>query len=150
MVQPGRASKSRKFAIGTAVLTVVSALIILASAFAPAAEAARGGNGGGGKKGGGGGSTPTATLVVSPNPVPADSTFQITGCGYYVAQDVGVLFILSSSAGTAMWSALIDPATGCIVDASGWAGSPGGATLEARQYVNGTTAIMGRTTFTIQ
>ena len=111
----------------------------------------KGGGGGGGGKGGGkpGGTTYTATLVVSPDPVLVYGSFDITGCGYHVEQDVGVLFILTTDAGMAMWSALID-SEGCIVDASGYAPAAGSATLEARQYFGGTTNIMASTDFTIE
>jgi hypothetical protein len=101
------------------------------------------GSGGGHGHKGGGGSTGTATLVVSPNPVPAYSDFQYSGCGY--TPDVGVQFNLYAPGVTQVWAQTTDSA-GCITGFS-WASAPGSARLDA---LEGSTTLVASTTFTIQ
>ena len=101
-------------------------------------------------KGGGGGHhkpapvTGTATVAVSPNPVPANSTFQISGCGY--TPSAGVQFNLYSPGVTAVWGGIAD-STGCLYNATGWASAPGSAQLDV---LAGSTTVVARLTFTIQ
>ena len=111
--------------------------------------AAKGGGGGGGTGGhgkpGGGGSAGTATLVVSPNPVPASSNFLVTGCGY--TPGAGVQFNLYAPGSTSVW-AMTANSSGCLPTGYGWApGTPGTARLDALQ---GSVTLVASTTFTIQ
>ena len=66
---------------------------------------------GGHGKPGGGGSGGTATLVVSPNPVPTNTSFRITGCGY--TPNVGIKFVQYNPDGTAVFGGMTD-AAGCV------------------------------------
>jgi hypothetical protein len=93
---------------------------------------------------GGGGTTGTATLVVSPNPVPAGSTFQITGCGY--TPSAGVQFDLYSPGVTAVWGGIAD-SSGCLYNATGWASLSGSAKLDV---LEGSVTLVASMTFTIQ
>jgi hypothetical protein len=92
---------------------------------------------------GGGGTTGTATLVVSPDPVPANSDFQYSGCGY--TPDVGIQFNLYAPGVTHIWAQTADNA-GCVTGFS-WASAPGSARLDA---LEGSTTLVASTTFTIQ
>src|SRR2546428_13331869 len=81
--------------------------ILVVGLIAGTAFAAKGGNSGTtghGHHSGGGGYT--ATVAVSPNPVPAYSEFQITGCGY--APSDAVQFDLYSPVGVGLWDGLTD------------------------------------------
>lgn len=137
-----------KLLTGTLVMFV--SLVVLTSGVALAAPGGKGGGGGHGGGGKGGGNTaPPATLSVSA-PVQAYSSFGIDGCGYVVAEGVGVKFILYQASGTAVWADLITP-DGCIAEtAEGWANGPGQATLEAWQPVKGKFTLMGKITFSIE
>jgi hypothetical protein len=118
-------------------MLVASLLVVLVSGTAFAAK------GGGGKKGGGG-ATLTATVVVAPNPVPAYSTFQITGCGY--KPNSGVQFTLYAPGVTAVWGGTAD-GSGCLVNASGWANAAGSAKLDV---LEGSVTKVASTSFTIK
>ena len=122
---------------------LIAALVV--GLMAGTAFAARGGGGGGGGHGkpGGGAIVGTATLVVSPNPVPAYSDFQYSGCGY--TPDAGVQFNLYAPGVTHIWAQTANSA-GCITGFS-WASAPGSARLDA---LAGSTTLVARTTFTIQ
>ncbi len=104
---------------------------------------------GGGSTGGGGhhkpgGTNSTATVLVAPDPVPAYSTFQITGCGY--TPSTGVQFNLYASGGTAVWGGMAD-ANGCLTNGSGWANAAGSARLDV---LAGSVTVVASRTFTIQ
>jgi hypothetical protein len=100
------------------------------------------GSGGHHKPGGGG--TLTATVVVSPNPVPAYTTFRITGCGY--TPSTGVQFNLYSPGGTSVWGGLAD-AAGCLTNGSGWANGAGSARLDV---LAGSVTVVASVTFAVQ
>lgn len=123
------------------------ALLVVALA-AGTAFAAKGGggsktNGGhGGSKHGGTGST--ATVSVSPNPVPAYSEFQAVGCGY--PANAGVQLNLYTSDVTAVYGGIVD-ANGCLYNAWLWANAPSSAKLDV--LLNSKT-LVASTTFTIQ
>jgi len=130
--------------------TILSALAVglLAAALVSGSVAAgkpSGGGGGGGKGGGkpGGSGTLTAQVAVAPNPVPAQSKFLITGCGY--APSAGVQFTLYAPGVTAVWGSTTD-AAGCV-HSSGWATNPGSATLDV---LLGSVTKVASTTFVIQ
>ena len=120
---------------GALIATMVVGLI------AGTAFAARGGGGGSHHKPGGG--TLTAKVAVSPNPVPAYSEFQATGCGY--TPTVGVQFTLHAPGVTAVYGGIVD-GNGCLYNAVLWANAPGSATLDV--LASGTK--VASTTFTIQ
>ncbi len=90
------------------------------------------------------GGSGTAALVVSPNPVPAYSAFQIAGCGY--TPSVGIKFVQYASDATGVFGGMTDSA-GCLVNAVGWANAPGTVRLEA--WENSVT-LAASTSFTIQ
>jgi hypothetical protein len=104
--------------------------------------AARGGGGGHQKPGSG--SNGTATVSVAPNPVPAYSTFAITGCGY--TPSAGVQFTLYAPGGTAVWGGIAD-ANGCLTGATGWANAAGSAKL---QVLEGSVTVVATKNFMIQ
>ena len=129
--------------------TILSALAVglLAAALVSGSVAAgkpSGGGGGGGKGGGKPGGTLTAQVVVSPNPVPAYSTFTLTGCGY--KPNAGVQINLYAPGVTAVWGSLVD-GNGCLLDATGWASSPGSARLDV---LEGSVTRVASTTFEIK
>ena len=64
----------------------------------------------------------TAQVVVSPNPVPAYSTFTMTGCGY--KPNVGVQFNLYAPGVTAVWGGTID-GNGCLEERDRMGERPG-------------------------
>ena len=97
---------------------------------------------GGGKHGGG--VTGTATLSLSPNPVPAYSTFQITGCGY--TPSAGLQFNLYATGVTAVWGGTAD-SSGCLANVSGWANAPGSARLDV---LEGSVTLVASKSFMIQ
>lgn len=146
---PKPSSRARRIAaamLEASLITVLTFGLIAGTAFA--------GKGGGGGKPGGGGTAchgkncpPTvvgnATLAVSPNPVPAYSDFQYSGCGY--TPNVGVQFNLYAPGVTHIWAQTAD-STGCLTGFS-WASGPGSARLDA---LEGSTTLVARTTFTIQ
>lgn len=108
---------------GLVVATFMVAFTLLAAS--PAFAGKPSGGSGGGK--GHGGSSSTATLLVSPNPVPAFSWFEVTGCGYVPGETVQ-LSLWTSSAITSRVS--VASSTGCI--ALPWeANSAGSYTLKA-------------------
>jgi hypothetical protein len=78
-------------------LIIAAAVVLLGGAAfsANTTFAAKGGNSGGGQTGGG-----SATLTVSPNPVPASSWFHISGCGYAPGQGVTLNLHTSSAVAT--------------------------------------------------
>lgn len=125
---------------------MIALLVIgLAAGTTFAAKGGGGGTGGGGGgHHGGGGTAPTATVVVSPNPVPAYSTFQIAGCGY--TPGAGVQFNLYAPGVTAVWGGMVDGA-GCLTNAEGWANSAGSARLDV---LAGSVTVVASTSFTIQ
>ena len=146
---PARHSRApgiaRRLVGATAEAGLISVLIfglIASSAFA-AKGGGNNGTGGHGHHGGGGGGY-TATVAVSPNPVPGYSTFQITGCGY--TPSVGVQLNLYAPGVTAVWGGMAD-ATGCLYNATGWANAPGSARLDV---LAGSTTVVASVTFTIQ
>ena len=122
---------------------LISLLVVGLMASTAFAAKPTAGSGGHGHKGGGG-TTGTATLVVSPNPVPAYSTFQITGCGYQPG--VGVQLNLYAPGGMAVWGGVADSG-GCLYNATGWANAPGSARLDV---LAGSTTVVASLTFTIQ
>ena len=69
--------KDRK-PLGMQAVVALAAILLSAVALAVNVDAARGGKGGGGGKPSNG----SATLVVSPNPVPAGTAITISGSGY--------------------------------------------------------------------
>lgn len=99
---------------------------------------------GGGKGGHNSGGTLTATVRVSPNPVPANSEFTISGCGYLPGK--GVQFNLYVSGGTAVWGGMAD-GNGCLTNAVGWASDASSARLDV---LEGSTTKVASTTFSIQ
>jgi hypothetical protein len=115
--------------------------LLVVGLMAGSAFAAKGGNGGHHKPGP---VTGTATLAVSPNPVPAYSTFQISGCGY--TPSAGVQFNLYAPGVTAVWGGIAD-SSGCLFNAEGWANASGGARLDV---LAGSTTLVASQTFTIQ
>ena len=123
-----------------ALISLLVVGLIAGTAFAGKPAAGTGGH----KGGGGGGTGGTATLVVSPNPVPAYTEFNITGCGY--KPNVGIKFVLYTSDVTSVQGGQTD-AGGCILNAVGWANAPGTARLEA--WVNSVT-LTATASFTIQ
>jgi hypothetical protein len=136
--------KSRFAHAGQAILEGTLIALLAVGLIASTAFAAKGGNSsnhGGGHHGGKGG-TMTATVVVSPNPVPAYSTFQITGCGY--TPDAGVQFNLYTATATAVWGATAD-SNGCL-NTGGWANAPSSATLDV---LEGSVTKVASTTFKI-
>ena len=131
---------------GRIFLTALTVGLLTAALVSGSAVAGRGGGGAGGGKGGGkpgGSGTLTAQVVVSPNPVPAYSTFVITGCGY--KPNIGLQFTLHASDMTGVWGGMTD-ANGCLWNATGWANAPGSAILEV---LEGSVTTLARTTFTI-
>lgn len=110
-------------------------------------EAAKGGSGGGGGSGGHGGKPGnfTATVTVSPNPVPVNSQFQITGCGYRPLS--GVQINIYQPYGTSVQGDTVD-SNGCLTVTSGWAdGTAGSARVDVFQDSK---TLVARTAFTIQ
>ncbi len=124
---------------GAIIATLVVGLLA-GTAFAGKPGGAAGG--GGHHKPGGG--TLTATVVVSPNPVPANSSFGITGCGY--TPSAGVQFNLYAPGVTAVWGGMAD-GSGCLVNASGWASASGNAKLDV---LEGSVTVVASRTFTIR
>lgn len=138
----------RRFVSHTAQALAEAALIamLVTALVAGTAFAGKPGGGsgasGGGKHGGGG--TLTATVAVLPNPVPAYSSFQATGCGY--PANAGLQFNLYTSDVTAVYGGKAD-ANGCLYNAWLWANAPSSAKLDV--LLNSTT-LVASTTFTIQ
>lgn len=126
-------------------LTALGLVTVLALAL-PAGVLAKGGGSGGGTTGGGkhGGSGSTATVSVTPNPVPANSQFQAIGCGY--PANAGVQLNLYTSTVTAVYGGIVD-ASGCLYNAMLWARSASSAKLDV--LLNSKT-LVATTTFTIQ
>jgi hypothetical protein len=118
--------------------------LLVVGLIAGTAFAGRGGQSTGGGKGHNGGGTLTATVRVSPNPVPANSEFTISGCGYLPGK--GVQFNLYLSGGTAVWGGMAD-GNGCLTNAVGWASDAGSARLDV---LEGSTTKVASTTFSIQ
>ena len=119
---------------------LVLALAIAAVSATPA-FAARGG----GKPGGG--VTSSATLTVSPNPVPAYSTYHISGCGY--ALGVTVLLNMVQGDGAIAATGAVPGSDGCIgID---WnTNAPGTYTLKAYQQPWGAKPnLVASTTFAV-
>ena len=100
--------------------------------------------GGGGHGGGKPGGTLTAQVAVSPNPVPAYSTFAITGCGY--KPNVGVQFTLYGPDSTNVSGGIVGD-NGCLKNATGWANAPGSARLDV---LEGSVTRVASTTFEIK
>jgi hypothetical protein len=134
-------SRSRTRTLVRATLVATLALGLMASSVF--AGKPTGGSGGGGKGKPGGGGT-TATAIVTPSPVPAYSTFRVTGCGY--RPGVGLQFNLYAPGVTSVWGGTAD-AAGCLSNVEGWANAPGSARLDVLE--NSTTRV-ATTTFTIQ
>jgi hypothetical protein len=129
--------------------TILNALAVglVAAALVSGSVAAgkpSGGGGGGGKGGGKPGGTLTAQVVVSPNPVPAYGTFTMSGCGY--TPNVGVQFNLYAPGSTSVWGGTID-GNGCLRNPTGWAGSPGTATIDV---LEGSVTRVASATFEIR
>jgi hypothetical protein len=122
---------------GALVALLITGLLV-GSAFAKGGGSTptRGGHHGGGSM--------TATVSVSPNPVPAFSEFVLRGCGY--TPGAGVQFNLYEQGGVAVWGGLAD-ASGCLTNASGWSAGAGSARLDVLQ---GSTTLVASTTFTIK
>jgi hypothetical protein len=137
-----RAKRIAAAALEASLITALTFGLIAGSAFA-----AKGGGGSkpsGGHGGHSGGSgTLTATLTVAPNPTPAYSDFQYSGCGY--TPNAGVQFNLYAPGVTHIWAQTADSG-GCITGFS-WASAPGSARLDA---LAGSTTLVASTTFTIQ
>lgn len=122
-------------------LVLLQAMLIASLLVALVAGTAFAGKGGGKKPG----VTPLpATVVVAPNPVPAYSTFQITGCGY--KPNTGVQFTLYAPGVTAVWGGTAD-GSGCLVNASGWANAAGSAKLDV---LEGSVTKVASVSFTIR
>jgi len=120
-------------------MLIASMLVVLVAGTAMAGKPTSSG----GKKGGGG-TTLTATVVVAPSPVPAYSTFTITGCGY--KPNAGLQFNLYAPGGTAVWGGMAD-ANGCLVNGSGWANAAGSARLDV---LEGSITKVASISFTIR
>ena len=116
-------SHSTQAVVEGALISLLVVGLMAGTAFAAKPTAGTGGHG----HKGGGGTTGTATLVVAPNPVPANSTFQISGCGY--TPSAGVQFNLYSPGVTAVWGGIAD-SSGCLYNATGWASASGSAKLD--------------------
>lgn len=132
--------------VGQAILEAALITALVIGLIAGTAFAAKGGSGGGGGNHGkpGGGSTGTASLSVWPNPVPAYSEFNATGCGY--TPNSGVQFTLYAPGVTAVYGGIVD-SNGCLYNAVLWANAPGSATLDV--LVSSGTKVASLT-FTIQ
>jgi hypothetical protein len=118
--------------------------LLVVGLIAGTAFAGKGSHSTGGGKGHNGGGTLTATVGVSPNPVPANSEFSISGCGYLPSK--GVQFNFYAPGGTAIWGGMAD-ASGCLTNAVGWASAAGSARLDV---LEGSTTVVASTTFSIQ
>jgi hypothetical protein len=116
-------------------MLIASLLVVLVSGTVFAGK-------GGGK--GGGGTPLTATVAVAPNPVPAYSAFQVTGCGY--KPNAGVQFNLYAPGVTAVWGGTAN-SSGCLVNATGWASAAGSARLDVLQ---GSVTKVASVTFSIR
>ena len=92
-------------------------------------------------------STTSATLTVSPNPVPAYSTYHIAGCGY--ALGVTVLLNMVQGNGTVAATGAVPGSDGCI--SLDWnTNAPGTYTLKAYQQPWGAKLnLMASTTFAV-
>lgn len=88
--------------------------------------------------------TGNETLSVSPSPVPAQSSFQVGGCGY--TPNSSVRLILEAPGVLAFWGGAIG-ADGCYYNTVGYATNPGTATLTA--YVTTSYEVLAATTFEI-
>jgi hypothetical protein len=146
--EPRQASKARRLFTHSwqALLEGALVSVLVVGLIAGTAFAAKGGgqSTGGGKGGHHGGGTLTATVQVSPNPVPASSEFTISGCGYLPSK--GVQFNFYAPGGTAIWGGMAD-ASGCLTNAVGWASAAGSARLDV---LEGSTTVVASTTFSIQ
>jgi hypothetical protein len=120
---------------------LIAALVV--GLVAGTAFAARGG-GGSHKPRGGGGVTGNATLVVAPNPVPAYSSFQATGCGY--TPNAGLQFTLYSTGVTAVYGGTADGG-GCLSNVELWANAAGSARPDV---LEGSVTKVASTSFMIQ
>ena len=83
--------------------------------------------------------------MVSPNPVPAYSAFQITGCGY--APSTGVQFNLYSTGGTSVWGGMAD-SNGCLTDST--AAGRMGPGARSSMCLAGSVTVVASETFTVQ
>jgi hypothetical protein len=122
---------------GVRILTLVAALAFAAVDATPTLAA----------NGKGGTSSSSATLIVTPNPTPAYTYVQISGCGY--APGVWVEITVQGPVGLGFTSALSD-STGCISH-SWWVGDP--FTYTATTYENASSkhpTLMARTTLVAQ
>jgi hypothetical protein len=126
------------------ILSAIAVGLLAAALVSGSALAGKPSGGGGGKGGGKPGGTLTGQVVVSPNPMPAYSTFAITGCGY--KPNIGVQFTLYAPDMTSVWGGMTD-GTGCLWNATGWANAPGTARLDV---LEGSVTRVATTTFTIQ
>jgi len=91
------------------ILAIVAVVVIVASTLAAGpALAAKGGKGG---NGGHGGNT-TATLTVSPNPVPLGAPYLISGCGYTYGKSVALVTVYPDGHGSVIGVAV--GTDGCI------------------------------------
>jgi hypothetical protein len=143
---PREASKARRVFGHSWQALLEGALIslLVVGLMAGTAFAGKGGQSTGGGKGHHAGGTLTATVRVSPNPVPANSEFSISGCGYLPSK--GVQFNFYAPGGTAVWGGIAD-ANGCLTNAVGWASGAGSARLDV---LEGSTTVVASTTFSIQ
>ena len=123
-----------------AFVVLLVALTVSALTAAPALAAKGGGRGGGSVSSG-------ATLLVSPNPVPANSSYHISGCGYTVG--VTVLLNMVQGDGTVAATGAVPGSDGCIgID---WnTNAPGTYTLKAYQQPWGAKLnLVASTTFAV-
>lgn len=143
--------KQRVIAMLPRILVIVAVVVILgAAAGGGSALAAKGGikgKPGGNGNGGNGDNGATATLAVSPNPVPAYGFFHAQGCGYVVGKVVNV-YLLDGK--TTRFGAVAVDANGCI--SFDWdTGAPATYKLEASQNLKGKTqTLMASTTFEVR
>ena len=141
MTNPTRdARRGRTFLSAIAVGLLAAALVSGSSL----AGKPSGGGGGGGKGGGKPGGTLTAQVVVSPNPVPAYSTFTLTAVA--TSQTSASSSTCTRPASPPSGAALID-GNGCLLDATGWASSPGSAQVDV---LEGSVTRVASTTFEIK
>jgi hypothetical protein len=134
-------SHSTQALIEGALISLLVVGLMAGSAFAAKPTSS---GGGGSHKGGGSGSAGTATLVVSPDPVAANSDFRVSGCGYKPGG--GVQLNLYAPGTTSVWAVTADSA-GCLPLGYGWApGVTGTATLKA---LAGSVTVVASTTFQI-
>ena len=134
-----RRATAHSFLVLLEAAVIASLLVVVVAGTAFAGKP--GGNGGGKPPRG---TTYTATAVVAPSPVPAYSTFTITGCGYKA--NVGVQFNLYAPGVTAVWGGTTD-GSGCLVNATGWASAAGSAKLDV---LEGSVTKVASTSFTIR